>query len=104
MAVSGYWGSSFLKLRHVAAGSLFLASLFVAHRSVRFSGHADWSEATWVAAPVVQVDIASDPHVTSPAAEIGDCDAHERFLVQAVVRPHRTHVVAIDHIGGLYGP
>ena len=66
--------------------------------------HSDWTEATWVAAPVVQVEIATDPHVTSPAAELGDCDSHERFLVQAVVTPCRTHVVALAHFGGLYGP
>lgn len=95
-------------MRHAGrtvAGLLLFATLASQHWMSRpSSSHAEWSEATWVAAPVVQVDIAADPHVTTPAAEIGNCDSQQRFLVQSVVAPYRTHVVALDHIGGLYGP
>jgi hypothetical protein len=102
--MAGIASATLRKVRCFAAWSLLAAVLCAGNRGFKPGLHAIWSEATWAAAPVVQVDIVADPHVTSPAAEIGDCDSHERFLVQAVVTPCRTHVVVLSHIGGLYGP
>ena|GEM_PF-4335813 len=66
--------------------------------------HVRKSAASWVAAPVVALPIAADPQVASPTESLGDCDFGQRLLIANEVVYHRSHIIAISLLGGLYGP